>query len=152
MLIKVLNEESDSPIVVSGDGQKLLIPREEENSEKVFINGSWRIVGNWADEPDGGVQYNLPLAPGEYGKEEIRVACVMYLRFILNEAGIEPEGDDDKYIIYEITADTDKKTIEFEIEVLDDDSEIEFNFDEEHKTNISNLINYEQNRIIKTKD
>ena len=38
MLVKVLNEESDSPIVVSGDGQKLLIPREEENAERVWRN------------------------------------------------------------------------------------------------------------------
>ena len=152
MLVKVLNEESDSPIVVSGDGQKLLIPREEENAEKIFIDGSWRIIGKWEDEPNGGIQCNLPLSPGEYGKEEIRVACVMYLRFMLSGSGVEPEGDDDKYIIYEIVADTAMKTITFEVEILDDDSEIEFNFDEEQEKNISDLINYEQNRIIKTKE
>ena len=76
----------------------------------------------------------------------------MFLRFILSgpKEDLSECSDDDKYIIYEIVADTVKKVIQFDIEVLDEDSEIEFDLDTENN-NITDLFNYEQQRIIKVK-
>lgn len=154
MLVKILDEEKDRPIVISWSGEKISVPRLSENEEdvEIFINNEWNVFYQWSEDEEDDIQCNLPLAPGKYGKDDIRLACVMFVRFIL--LGPRPEEyteelDEDKYIIYEIIADTTKKTISFEIEVLDEESEIEFSFDNED--NITNLFNYESNRIIKVK-
>ena len=148
MLVKILSEENDSPIVISGNGEKLNIPKaSEEDDVKIFLNSEW-IIKCFIDIEDQ-MMYRVPLLPGEYGKDDIRVACVMFLRFIAFNSS-EEKNDDDKYIIYEIEADTVNKILSFEVEILDDDSEIEFAIDSTN--NIENLINYEQNRIIKVKE
>lgn len=157
MLVKILDEEKDRPIVMSWSGERISLPRLTEGEEdiKIFINNEWNVLYKWTDDEEDDIQCNLPLAPGKYGKDDIRLACVMFSRFILfgplpDDCRETMEGlDDDKYIIYEIIADTTNKTISFDIEILDDDSEIEFNFD--NKEDIKNLINYEPNRIIKVK-
>lgn len=143
MLKKILSEES-SPIVISGDGEKIMIPRLTDN-DQIYIGPDWKISSTWEDEPGRETIYSLPLTPGDYSGEELMIACIMYLRLILHD---DEDSVDDKYVIYEILADTDKKIISFEIEVLDDSNEVEFDF-ENNNNNIKDLMNYESGRIIK---
>lgn len=154
MLIKILDEEKDRPIVISWSGERISLPRltDGEEDAEIFINNDWNVVYGFDGCCEENVQCNLPLAPGTYGKDEIRAACVMFLRFILSgpKEDLSEGDDDDKYIIYEIVADTVKKVIQFDVEVLDEDSEVEFNLDTKNN-NITDLFNYEQQRIIKVK-
>ena len=123
---------------------------ESGDDVKIAVNEDWTIQY----KIDGGnySKYVMPLAEGEYGKDELRVTCVMLLRAVLFGSDQEAEDrEDDKYIIYEIIADTEDKTISFDLEILDDDSEIEFAIDGT-KSDILKLMDYEQNRVIKAKD
>ena len=142
----ILDEECDSPIVISTQGN-LVSNLDSTSTEKLEIGQGWKVIISGLEVGD--IVDSFPLPPGKYDITSLRKACVFCLLDKIINCGIENTDDDsDEYIVYEIIADDSNKTFCFEVEVLDESNEIEFLPDTD---NLKSLINYEQNRIKQAK-
>lgn len=144
--------DGEDPIVVNGFGDRIQIPVCTWPGEipEVEIDEEW----TFSCEP----KVNLCLSSGIYTNDYLRTVSATYIKnYIIPKYLNEnfEENKDNVYIIYEIWAEPDNKTLNFEVEVLQ--GEVEFIIDDStpypridisEKTKklgdyITKLINYE---------
>ena len=138
--------ESDSPIVISGNGEDISIPK-SNSSDSINLDGLWKLSIQTSSE-------NKFLVIEQYGQcniNQLRTLCANKILSFLEEGGYLDQSDiDDKFIIYDISADENLKIISVYVEELDNSGEILFGF-EKNDNIISNLMTYERKRISKIK-
>lgn len=146
MNIQILCELEDDPIVISGDGERVKIP-ESNSTDTIDLDDSWTLSVRTETE-------TIFLKLSRYGQcniDQIRTLCTNKILSILENGDyLDPSDNDDKFIIYDISADTELDMISVFIEELDKSGEILFGL-ENSDSIISNLITYERKRISKIK-
>lgn len=141
--------DGEEPIVISGFGDRLQIPVCTWPGEipEIKVDEEW----TFSCEPKA----RLNLSSGIYTNDYLRTVSATYVKnYIVPDYLNEnfEENKDNVYIIYEIWAEPDNKTLNFEVEVLQ--GEVEFVIDDTppsefiDKTKklgdyITKLINYE---------
>lgn len=142
--------DGEDPIVVNGLGDRLQVPvcAWDEEVPEVEIDEDWV----YSCEPE----VELGLSSGFYTNDFLRTMSAAYIKNYIIPDYLNKnfeENQDNIYIIYEIWAEPENKTLNFEVEILQ--GEIEFIIDDNTLPSkikernkklgeyISKLINYE---------
>ena len=136
--ITILKDGSD-PIVISGNGERFQLPHRGDQ-EAEFIPDSSQLPWRMKFSGEG-----LRFGPNPLN-HQIRFGVLLDVLKYIEDHQELPK--DNTYIVYEIVADLDTRTIEFDVEIntspIEIDLESENNIDKESiKNNISSLISYE---------